>query len=114
MRILIKTGIKITRIGTDQQVLNENHKRASLHTGRRHASSVLRSKRAVQVNIAVMRAFVKLRELLATHKDLARKLDALEKKYDAQLQVVFGAIRKLMEPEELPPRQQIGFKAKKE
>ncbi len=64
-------------------------------------SSVLRSKRAVQVNIAIMRAFVKLRELLATHKDLALKLDALEKKYDAQFQVVFDAIRKLMEPEEL-------------
>ena len=77
-------------------------------------SSILRSKRAVQVNIAIMRAFVKLRELLATHKDLARKLDALEKKYDAQFQVVFDAIRKLMEPEELPPRQQIGFEAKKE
>jgi hypothetical protein len=77
-------------------------------------SSVLRSKRAVQVNIAIMRAFVKLRELLATHKDLALKLDALEKKYDAQFQVVFDAIRKLMEPDELPPRQQIGFEAKKE
>ncbi len=63
-------------------------------------SSVLHSKRAVQVNIAIMRAFVKLRELLATHKDLALKLDALEKKYDAQFQVVFEAIRKLMEPEE--------------
>ncbi len=57
---------------------------------------------------------MKLRELLATHKDLARKLDALEKKYDAQFQVVFDAIRRLMEPEELPPGQQIGFKAKKE
>ncbi len=63
-------------------------------------SSILRSRRAVQVNIAIMRAFVKLRELLATHKDLALKLDALEKKYDAQFQVVFDAIRKLMEPEE--------------
>ncbi len=63
-------------------------------------SSILRSKRAVQVNIAIMRAFVKLRELLATHKDLALKLDALEKKYDAQFQVVFEAIRKLREPEE--------------
>jgi len=61
-----------------------------------------------------MRAFVKLRELLASHKDLKRKLDALEKKYDGQFQVVFDAIRKLMEPEELPPIQQIGFKAKKE
>ena len=65
-------------------------------------SSILRSKRAVQVNIAIMRTFVKLRELLTTHKDLARKLEALEKKYDTQFQAEFEAIRKLMEPEELP------------
>jgi len=57
----------------------------------------LHSKHAVQVNIAIMRAFVKLRELLASHKDLALKLEALEKKYDAQFQVVFDAIRKLTE-----------------
>ena len=61
-------------------------------------SSVLRSKRAVHVNIEIMRAFVKLRELLASHKDLARKLDELEKKYDAQFRVVFEAIRELMAP----------------
>jgi phage regulator Rha-like protein len=56
-------------------------------------SSVLRSERAVQVNIEIMRAFVRLREMIATHKDLARKLEALEKKYDAQFRVVFDAIR---------------------
>ena len=56
-------------------------------------SSVLRSERAVQVNIEIMRAFVRLREMIATHKDLVRKLDALEKKYDAQFKVVFDAIR---------------------
>ncbi len=71
-------------------------------------SSVLRSKRAVQVNIAVMRAFVKLREMLASHKDLARKLNALEKKYDEQLKVVFEAIRQLMAPDERKKRK-IGF-----
>src|ERR1700722_18838392 len=60
-------------------------------------SSVLRSQRAVEVNIAIMRAFVRLREWLASHKDLTRKLDELEKKYDQQFQVVFGAIRPLME-----------------
>ncbi len=59
-------------------------------------SSVLNSERAVQVNIAIMRAFVKLREILATHKDLARKLEEMEKKYDAQFKVVFDAIRQLM------------------
>jgi hypothetical protein len=74
-------------------------------------SSVLKSKRAVQVNIDIMRAFVRLRELLATHKDLARKLEELEKKYDAQFRVVFRAIRELMTPPE-PKRRPIGFGAK--
>jgi len=74
-------------------------------------SSVLKSKRAVQVNIEIMRAFVRLREILATHKDLARKLAALEGKYDQQFKIVFDAIRKLMtEPE--PKRRPIGFTAK--
>lgn len=59
-------------------------------------SSVLRSERAVQVNIKIMRAFVRLREMIATHKDLVRKLEALEKRYDAQFKVVFDAIREPM------------------
>jgi hypothetical protein len=71
-------------------------------------SSVLRSKRAVQVNIAIMRTFVRLREMLLSNADLARKLKALEKKYDAQFKVVFDAIHELMTPSE-PPRRQIGF-----
>lgn len=75
-------------------------------------SSVLHSKRAVQANIAIMRAFVKLRELLATHKDLAQKLNSLEKKYDVQFKVVFDAIRKLMQPDPVPPKRQIGFTEK--
>lgn len=74
-------------------------------------SSVLRSERAVQVNIAIMRAFVKLREMLASHRDLARKLAEMEKKYDAQFKVVFDAIRELMSPK-LPPRRRIGFTAR--
>ena len=74
-------------------------------------SSVLRSERAVRVNIEIMRAFVRLRQLLATHADLARQLDALEKKYDAQFQIVFEAIRQLMKPSEPPPKQ-IGFQVK--
>lgn len=73
-------------------------------------SSVLRSERAVQVNMAIMRAFVKLREMLASHRDLARKLDEMEKKYDAQFRVVFDAIRELMVPPE-KPRRGIGFSA---
>ncbi len=89
--------------------------------GRRHApyvfteqgvamlSSVLKSKRAVQVNIAIMRAFVELREMLGSHKDLARKLEAMEKKYDSQFKIVFDAIRELMKPPETPPKRKIGF-----
>lgn len=72
-------------------------------------SSVLRSPRAVQVNIAIMRAFVRLRELLATHKDLARRLDELESKYDDQFKMVFDAIRQLMAPTPEPPKRRIGF-----
>ena len=73
-------------------------------------SSVLRSRRAVQVNIAIMRTFVRLREMLATHADLARRLDALETRYDGQFRAVFEAIRQLMAPP-VPPRRRIGFHA---
>jgi hypothetical protein len=72
-------------------------------------SSVLKSKRAVQVNIAVMRTFVRLREMMATHKDLACKLDELEKRYDHQFKAVFDAIRGLMSPASSSPRRRIGF-----
>jgi hypothetical protein len=74
-------------------------------------SSVLRSKRAVQVNIEIMRTFVRLRQMLAIHKDLERKLTALEQKYDEQFKVVFDAIRALMTPPE-KPRKKIGFEVK--
>ena len=72
-------------------------------------SSVLHSKRAVMVNIEIIRAFVRLRRILATHADLARKLAALEKKYDAQFKSVFDAIRELMTPPEPPRKRRIGF-----
>jgi hypothetical protein len=72
-------------------------------------SSVLRSERAVLVNVEIMRAFVRLRRLLANHADLARKLDELEKKYDVQFRVVFDAIRELMAPTEVPEKRRIGF-----
>ena len=71
-------------------------------------SSVLRSKRAIQVNIAIMKTFVKLREMLTTHKELAEKLASLERKYNAQFRVVFDAIREMMKHPE-PPRRRIGF-----
>ena len=77
-------------------------------------SSVLRSPRAVQVNIAIMRAFVRLREMLLTNADLARKLAALEAKYDSQFKAVFDAIRQLMAPPPAPPKPEIGFHVKED
>jgi len=76
-------------------------------------SSVLHSERAIEVNIAIMRAFVRLREILATHKDLARKLEELERKlgqHDENFQIVFEAIRQLMAPQPQPEKKgRIGF-----
>jgi hypothetical protein len=72
-------------------------------------SSVLRSKRAVRVNVEIMRAFVRLRQILASHTDLARKLDAQGRKYDRQFKVVFDAIRDLMSPQQPPKKGRIGF-----
>ena len=74
-------------------------------------SSVLRSERAVQVNIEIMRTFLRLRRMLQANQDLARKLAALEAKYDAQFKVVFDAIRELMDPPPSPKRR-IGFAQK--
>jgi len=85
--------------------------RAFTEQGVAMLSSVLQSTRAVQVNIEIMRAFVRLRQMLASNAELARKLDALEKKYDAQFKIVFDAIRQLMEPPE-KPRKKIGFEVK--
>ena len=74
-------------------------------------STVLNSERAIQANIEIMRAFVRLRQILASNAQLARKLEALEKKYDAQFKVVFDAIRQLMAPPE-PSKRKIGFLVK--
>lgn len=72
-------------------------------------SSVLRSERAIKVNVEIMRTFVRLRQMAITHADFARRLDDLESRYDAQFRVVFEAIRKLMEPLPDKPRPRIGF-----
>jgi hypothetical protein len=73
-------------------------------------SSVLRSERAVEVNIEIMRAFVRLREMISSHIELSRKLDALEQKYDHQFKIVFEAIRQLMAPSPEPiKKRRIGF-----
>ncbi|OEU65337.1 MAG: hypothetical protein BA867_10950 [Desulfobacterales bacterium S5133MH16] len=74
-------------------------------------SSVLRSKRAVQVNIQIMRAFTQLRKMLSTHEDLKRKIESMEKKYDEQFQIVFEAIKQLIETDE-KPKKKIGFTVK--
>jgi hypothetical protein len=82
--------------------------RAFTEQGIAMLSSVLHSERAIQVNIQIMRAFIKLRQILASHKELAHKLEKLEKKYDTQFRIVFDAIKKLMAPTK-KPRRKIGF-----
>ena len=77
-------------------------------------ASVLNSERAIDVNIAIMRAFVRLRAMLATHSEFARRLNELEQKYDEQFRAVFEAIRELMTPEPVPPARRIGFASKSE
>lgn len=72
-------------------------------------SSVLGSDSAIDVNIAIMRAFVRLREMMTTHKELAQKIGELEKKYDAQFRAVFNAIRELLQPAPIPSKRRIGF-----
>jgi hypothetical protein len=73
-------------------------------------SSVLHSERAVQVNIAIMRAFVRLRKMLATHEELRRKIEAMERHYDARFHAVFATIKQMLEPAERAKRR-IGFHA---
>ena len=76
-------------------------------------SSVLNSKRAIQVNIQIMRTFTKIREMLSTHKELRQKIDKMEKKYDHQFKIVFDAIRQLMSPPEAKKRR-VGFRREHE
>ena len=75
-------------------------------------SSVLNSERAVQVNIQIMRTFTKLREMILTHKELQKKIESMEKKYDYQFKIVFDAIKRLLEPPE-NPKGRIGFRSVK-
>ena len=72
-------------------------------------STVLNSERAIAVNIAIMRTFVRLRQIFATHKELAARLAALEKEYDERLRVVFDILKQLMEPPPSPPKPPLGF-----
>jgi hypothetical protein len=116
---MFRLTITETRALTSQIAMS-NHGRGGRRTlpyafteqGVAMLSSVLRSERAVQVNVAIMRTFVMLRRLVATNKELAQKLEEMEKKYDSRFQVVFRAIRELMEPKPVPPTRQIGFRVR--
>ncbi len=83
--------------------------RAFTEQGIAMLSGVLKSKRAVRVNVEIMRAFVRMRRMILSHNDLVRRLDNLEKKYDAQFKMVFDALRKMLAPPERPARR-IGFR----
>jgi hypothetical protein len=74
-------------------------------------SSVLNSKRAIQINIEIMKTFVRMREMLISNREMAKRLDELESKYDKQFDVVFDAIRQLMAPPPVPTKGKIGFPA---
>lgn len=97
-----------SQIGISMRGGRRYHPYAFTEQGVAMLSGVLNSKRAVMVNIEIMRAFVRLRQLLSANVELAGKLDALEKKYDAQFKAVFDAIRELMRPP-AEPKRPIGF-----
>ena len=109
--------------GEFDNLISQSATSSSKHGGRRKlplvftehgaimAANVLNSERAIQASVAVVRAFVRLRQILASNAELARKLEDLERKYDRQFKIVFDAIRQLMTPPE-PKRKQIGFHAK--
>jgi len=112
------TAAEVARLNRSQIVIgSQKHRnpRASPYAfteqGVAMLSSVLRSKRAVAVNIEIMRAFVKLRQLLASNAELARRLDELESNYDKQFKVVFAAIRQLM-AKPIQARKEIGFRSR--
>ena len=105
--LIFQTGISSARHGGRRKPVS-----AFTEQGVAMLSSVLRNPRAAQVNVAIMRAFVRLRQTLALHKDLAHKLAELERKiagHDASIRTLFEAIRQLMTPPEPPPRKPIGF-----
>ena len=103
--------MRISQIVTSSGIKFSKRVRCFTEQGVAMLSSVLRSKRAVQVNIQIMRAFTQLRKMLSTHKDLKRKIESMEKKYDQQFQIVYEAIKQLIETDETP-KKKIGFTAK--
>jgi hypothetical protein len=103
--------MRISQIVTSSEIKYSKRVHAFTEQGVAMLSSVLNSERAIQVNVEIMRAFVRLRQILSAHKDLERKLHALEMKYDKQFKIVFDAIRALMAPTQKPKRK-IGFEVK--
>ena len=111
--MFLLTREEITRISqsvTSSKIKFSKRVTAFTEQGVAMLSSVLNSARAIEVNIAIMRAFVQLRKMIATNEELARKLDELEEKYDEQFRIVFDAIRALIEHDE-KPQKKIGFEA---
>lgn len=107
----VKNWISQIVISNSQKMGLRKRPRVFTESGVAMLSSVLKSRRAIEVNIQIMRTFTKLRELLSTHADLRRKLEEMEKKYDYQFKVVFDAIKRLITTP--PPIKKIGFTAKR-
>ncbi len=103
--------MRISQIVTSSDIKYAKRVHAFTEQGVAMLSSILRSERAIEVNIAIMRAFVQFREMLASNVELARKLKQMEKKYDEQFKIVFEAIRQLMAPP-AKSRKKIGFVVK--
>ena len=109
--MFVLTREEITRISqsvTSSKIKYSKRVTAFTEQGVAMLSSVLNSDRAVEVNIAIMRAFVQLRKMIASNEELAHKLDELEEKYDEQFRIVFEAIHALIQHDEKPPKK-IGF-----
>ena len=103
--------MRISQIVTSSEIKFSKSVRCFTEQGVAMLSSVLRSKRAIHVNIQIMRTFTRLRKMLSTHKDLKKKIESMEKKYDEQFQIVFEAIKQLL-TEEDKPKKKIGFTVK--
>jgi len=111
--MFVLTREEITRISqsvTSSRIKYSKRVTAFTEQGVAMLSSVLNSDRAIEMNIAIMRAFVQLRKIIASNEELARKLDELEEKYDEQFRIVFEAIHALIEQDEKPPKK-IGFES---
>ena len=103
--------MRISQIVISSEIKFSKQVRVFTEQGVAMLSGILNSDRAIEVNIQIMRAFVKLREMIASNKDLSRRLDVLEKKYDKQFRIVLEALRQIMTPPETTKRK-IGFHLK--